>query len=446
MQTPREAFFLLQPERYVAFRAANAERIRSGVSSLTKRSEMAEQYVQLAHETLYLSIARYSLGDELIDIQETFLQSLEAWRQARKLNGPVPDLTDRAAYHRALWTLALAILLGFSTNDIEQIVHDLDLREKDGFLDLLLPGSTNRRRKLLHPHPYQHLVDALFGPEDREKEIDRFLKSYYAAQEACDWYDRHVDHEEEFFGYWSFELAGLVGLYEWSDQSFIDNLFYPRDLVHQRLYRTWQDDETGSQDREIVEILENPLFDPEELGRQIMEGRSTEAFDSKDYFEQLTGLSPEQIEDHPDQMHQWIQQLTAKLLESVRQLRRQVRKPGPEMQAFITQIKDVTPETDAQNPDSKASTEQYLAEYLESLGELEGDLDRERQQQQGDQSVVTTMERFGELMQKYVGLVPHVPATDPELQRRVEENIDQHLEEVRQKRGDQPFDWTDLLE
>lgn len=61
--------------------------------------------------------------------------------------------------------------------------------------------------------------------------IDKFLKGYYKGMKNAYWHDSHLGEDACYFGYWCFELAALVKGYRINDASFIDNQYYPSDIV-----------------------------------------------------------------------------------------------------------------------------------------------------------------------------------------------------------------------
>ncbi|AUS05351.1 PoNe immunity protein domain-containing protein [Pseudotamlana carrageenivorans] len=61
--------------------------------------------------------------------------------------------------------------------------------------------------------------------------IKQFLeKDFY--HKHMNLYDSHKSKWNIYCGYWSFEAAAVVKIMNLDDSSFIDNQYYPKDLVH----------------------------------------------------------------------------------------------------------------------------------------------------------------------------------------------------------------------
>lgn len=58
-------------------------------------------------------------------------------------------------------------------------------------------------------------------------------EDWYREHRQFGWYNSHTNKHNTYSGYWSFETAAVVKIMELDDSNFIDNQYYPKDLVHQ---------------------------------------------------------------------------------------------------------------------------------------------------------------------------------------------------------------------
>jgi len=86
-----------------------------------------------------------------------------------------------------------------------------------------------------HKKPYIHLLNAtdLDDPKEKTKELKTYCKEWFPAMKSAPWHNSHLRMTEtdgDYFGYWAFE-AGAISLLYNIDDSTIDHMVYPRDLV-----------------------------------------------------------------------------------------------------------------------------------------------------------------------------------------------------------------------
>lgn len=77
------------------------------------------------------------------------------------------------------------------------------------------------------------LIQAIYTV-DKEKApelLRNYCSNWYTAFEQAPWYDSHSDGDEgSYVGYWAFEAGAIAFLYD-IDDSKIDSMVYPKDLV-----------------------------------------------------------------------------------------------------------------------------------------------------------------------------------------------------------------------
>ncbi len=440
----REVFFLKAPNAHVKFRMEAIQAVQESLFGNLSKQEKGERYVELAQEQLKLVIAGYSRGDDLNRLRMWFGEVMHSWKQARKLDAAPPDLYSAETYHTTIWTLSLARLFAFDDETIYQLVRDLDLVGKDMFIDLLLPDLLKRSGKgLMHPEPYKTLVEASKDdPQQVGHYVSNFLRNYYAQQQTCSWYDTHIKHEPQFFGYWSFELALLVKEYGWLDRDFTDNIFYPRDLVAPQMYRTWLDDTQGAFDRNQVRDIEASALDIDALAEALKQQAGGEAPDPEALLKDLTGLGPEEYADQPDKLLGTVRQLLKALAASTRQMQEAAKGNTEDYADLLKQVDQLEREigqAEKGETEFKDGAAEKLAAPYKELGE---ELETELQASEGTEPMVF-LERMVGLMEKFDGLIEVVP--NREVEKRVADELGARLAERRKARGGGKFDLNDLL-
>ena len=106
--------------------------------------------------------------------------------------------------------------------------------QHDELLDYGLEGRYDTD-DVFHKKPYEHLIHAMYRDTNEESlaDIKAYCDTWYPAMSDCPWHDGHLrmtDTDGDYFGYWAFE-AGAVALLLDIDDSSIDHMVYPKDLV-----------------------------------------------------------------------------------------------------------------------------------------------------------------------------------------------------------------------
>lgn len=83
--------------------------------------------------------------------------------------------------------------------------------------------------------PYQLLIDIMFNDSDEERlsALSEYLLVWYPSfkdEPLHGSHERIIGNEGSYFGYWSFEAGALAFLNELDDSN-IDHMVYPKDLV-----------------------------------------------------------------------------------------------------------------------------------------------------------------------------------------------------------------------
>lgn len=280
------------PERFVGFRLQQVAALPAGDALAAYRAHLA------------LAIARYSAGEDLPIVRASVQAAIHALEQDAQSPAASFDLRQADAYFDALWGLSLAITLDIPTREFHRRGAGQDL-----VFDHLLKvtgAMVHPVAALLHPEPMSHLLPMLDESGARGEAIASYLRHWYDGLAATAWHDLHLQQDPAFVGYWSFELAALVRAHHITDQEFVANIFYPRDLVHQRQYRAWLgDDGLDEQQKQAIAEGADAAEDVKSLLGFVFGGDAT-GIDGKridgslQHLGQLFGLDGPALQENPE--------------------------------------------------------------------------------------------------------------------------------------------------
>lgn len=208
------------------------------------------KYGNLGHYIESL-ITQYSLGYNLTEIRNSIKNIIQLtpdlWiptcTKVHDNKGLLHDKYFIGPYERFLQILSLAYLLEESDSDFQVLV---DIVDRDNISDDLYEFIIKARfsdRIQKKPEIYETdsaTVKAYDKLRNATKQSDKveasklvklFLeKDFY--HKHMNLYNSHNSKADIYCGYWSFEAAAVVKIMDLDDSSFIDNKYYPKDLVH----------------------------------------------------------------------------------------------------------------------------------------------------------------------------------------------------------------------
>jgi hypothetical protein len=208
-----------------------------------------EKSVRARHfQTLYLKniLMLYTAGEEIENLPaplETLIESYEDLQEKlaeyEKIGNITPLTIDDwiDEYEECLQVISLCILL-HRTDLLKRFVLLIDNAGYAGtdtlYEDLLIKVLPDREDVDQWYHDvYTLLIQAIYAEE--KSNASRLLKEYcanwYPAFEQAPWHDSHSDGDEgSYVGYWALEAGAIAFLYG-IDDSKIDHMVYPKDLV-----------------------------------------------------------------------------------------------------------------------------------------------------------------------------------------------------------------------
>lgn len=219
---------LIKPERILAVKQA-----------------MASSYLQIMTANFSSGSTQDVLKNDCLDGIELLSESL------RNNNGKVHVIDNKylnqylvPTYQEVLQYLSLAYLLNIPDKDFQILV---DIIDRDNISDNLYEFIIKARfpdRKQKGPEEYDTKQSVILKVYDKlrkatetedkaeaSKLVKQFLeKDFY--HKHMNLYNSHKSKANIYCGYWSFEVAAVVKIMGLDDSSFIDNQYYPKDLVH----------------------------------------------------------------------------------------------------------------------------------------------------------------------------------------------------------------------
>ncbi len=245
-------------EYFKAFTAGIDSRIKSSyqrfVDGKIPKDRVPWFKLGIFDKYLFRCVAEYSLGNDVNTLTETYRNALDlltngGWiTTTTKVNikpNVYKDQYTVEPHGKMLRMLSLGYLLNMSDQDFRILVDKID---QDNISDNLYEFIIQARfpdRVQKRPEEYntdQSVILKVYDKlrkateqgdeEEASKLVKQFLeKDFYHKHSG--FYNSHKSKANTYYGYWSFEAAAVVKIMGLDDSSFIDNQYYPKDLVHQ---------------------------------------------------------------------------------------------------------------------------------------------------------------------------------------------------------------------
>ena len=231
-----------------------SEEVQNLIASYDAPEQTSENRIRLmgivANHRYQLWCARFTGGEDIAvlrnDFESVVADFVSAARYEREVaqepDLPLFDFSYRDDYAQVLGLISLCILLHQET--LLPSVYGLFAGGAPDGTDALvedLLGKYISGRPVLsdgyHNIPYGYLLDATAQTPEQEKQddIEEYLKAWYPGMSSTGWYDSHKRQNAEggggYFGYWAFEAAAIAYLYDIDDTPFRNHLVYPKDLA-----------------------------------------------------------------------------------------------------------------------------------------------------------------------------------------------------------------------
>ncbi|MGF1691105.1 PoNe immunity protein domain-containing protein [Photobacterium kagoshimensis] len=192
----------------------------------------------------YLLHQKYSRGDDLVEFKAHLETALEyrGWQKHYADALPRKEQKNRIGWEEIredylenwLDWLAFAYCLEMGPDYYQQVFDLMANQGLDALFDKIAVEMGDSSRKvsdtLLFKKRFKKLYTVIEAePEQRPKLMLAYLNAWYKLIESPDY---HLMDTDAYIGYWCWESALIVRLYDIDDSSFIDHEYYPKDLVH----------------------------------------------------------------------------------------------------------------------------------------------------------------------------------------------------------------------
>ncbi|MED7670982.1 DUF1911 domain-containing protein [Pseudomonas moraviensis subsp. stanleyae] len=191
-------------------------------------------------------LASYTAGvaiPELSLILEELVSKYEKWQSKLEINENICNISPLAIgdyvhqYEECVQVIGFCVLL-HRTDLLKRFVALIDNAGYEGtdtlYEDLLSKLISGRHDIDQWYHDvYSPLVQAIYSntKEEAADHLKKYCNQWYAAFRDAPWHDTHHQGEDgSYVGYWAIEAGAIAFLYG-IDDSKIDHMVYPKDLV-----------------------------------------------------------------------------------------------------------------------------------------------------------------------------------------------------------------------
>jgi|GEM_PF-714948 len=201
-------------------------------------------------ENIKTLISIYSAGENLSNVDD-FLD-LILNKEYKETNWDLKKLSD---YYLAISLLSFIHVRRSNTpvKNIQKLVPF----DEDRLMSFIVMDSLelDYGKTILNINPYIYLHNYIVNRNQSSKNLDSFFVNFYGAFKGNTWHDSHIKDKKAFFGYWAISVAAIVQKLNLDDHFFMDQMFYPRDLIGRQLLPTWEDSPRGIWARDLKEKI-----------------------------------------------------------------------------------------------------------------------------------------------------------------------------------------------
>lgn len=192
----------------------------------------------------------YSRGDALVDLKQNLIDILKHREMQLHYAEILPkdETKSRVEWERLSFSnykkiftwLAFAVSTGANEGYFTKLFQLVDNSGLDILFDRIAVklGDVERpiANALLYPKPYELLLKAIDAEPAQQAELmNKFMDAWYPACVKQGFYETHkITNNFGYAGYWCFEAALVVNVFNIDDSGFRDHRYYPADLVHAR--------------------------------------------------------------------------------------------------------------------------------------------------------------------------------------------------------------------
>lgn len=220
-------------ENYITLNNEDIEFYEDGLQTgATKEDRIPAVNRQIFTTSLHTTIAKYSAGYPIPEIQKDFLKVIDRLKAGWQSGASGIQFDD---YILMLWMLSLGVLLDIDEENYKKITAVLDeSNHKDYIYDIIIASKLSGRATdspLTYPNEFGFLKN-LYDTKDLNELKNYLDTNWYKKMKSTYWFDNDKNKNEVFFGYWSFESGAFAKILGLDDTTLKEQQYYPYDLVH----------------------------------------------------------------------------------------------------------------------------------------------------------------------------------------------------------------------
>lgn len=171
-------------------------------------------------------MAKYSIGEDVALLINDYNNMIDIFIKSFD--------KEMTSYNSILSALSLSVIFNIENIKKLEIIIKESERYNDYIIQFLL-NSSNYDTYNVKWEKYLLLKDIIGNYKNNKKEAKKkmklYLDSWYSNNENVYWYEAHKSKAKIYFGYWCLEAAALTYLLDLDDSEYLDNQYYPKDLV-----------------------------------------------------------------------------------------------------------------------------------------------------------------------------------------------------------------------
>ncbi|AXR00025.1 PoNe immunity protein domain-containing protein [Pseudoalteromonas piscicida] len=203
----------------------------------------------LINNIISLMHVKYSRGDSVIEFNPLLNDAITYRRAQKKFADELPleaqaERIDLEELHQSdlrnyLKLFCFAYCLNMGKDYYLQLLELIGNQGQDALFDKIAIALGDTDREIAADTLFKKRFDKLYkvvegSPEQRPALAKSYMEAWYVLEESP---DIHLLDNDAYDGYWCWEIALVVKLFNIDDSSFIDHPYYPKDLVH------WQENQ-----------------------------------------------------------------------------------------------------------------------------------------------------------------------------------------------------------
>lgn len=172
-------------------------------------------------------MAKYSIGEDVALLINDYNNMIDIFIKSFD--------KEMTSYNSILSALSLSVIFNIENIKKLEIIIKESERYNDYIIQFLLNSSNYdtynvKWEKYL---PLKSIIESYKNnnKKEAEKEMKLYLEKWYSNNKNVYWYEAHKSKAKIYFGYWCLEAAALTYLLDLDDSEYLDNQYYPKDLV-----------------------------------------------------------------------------------------------------------------------------------------------------------------------------------------------------------------------